>query len=226
MNSFKPTAARNPPSLNISGSAKIGGPPRNGRNLASMRNPSKLERVESLLERGVDFSSRTLALHGEIDQRRASQFLANISIINETPGPITVQLFSEGGEFSAGLAIFDAIRGSINPVTVEGTGEVSSMAAVVLQAGHKRVLTPEARLMIHNVYISMQGQEKFTSHYLRNYSREIEALSARYQAILVERTKLSVRQVKAWCEKEHYLSAKDAVRFGFADEIKGIGHGK
>lgn len=188
-----------------------------------MRNPSKLERVESLLEKGVDFSTRTLALHGELTQEKASEFLANISIMNETQGPIRVQLFSEGGDFSAGLAIYDAIKGSANPVTIEGTGEVSSMAAVVLQAAHKRVLTPEARLMIHNVYVIMPGGgEKFTSHYLRNYSKEIAALSDRYQRILAERTGMSLRKIRRWCESERYLSAAEAVRLGFADEIKGI----
>lgn len=170
----------------------------------------------------MDFSTRTLALHGELDQDKASQFLANMSIMDETPGPIRVQLFSEGGDFSAGLAIFDAVRGSPNIVTIEGTGEVSSMASVVLQAGHRRILTPEARLMIHNVYVVMPDREKFTSHYLRNYSQEIDALSARYQRILAERTGLPPEQVKLWCETEHYLSAQDAVRLGFADEIKGI----
>lgn len=180
---------------------------------------SKAERIRSITEDGVDFPTRTIYLHGEIDREKFTQFSTNLKIMNESKGPITIDLFSEGGDYAAGFATYDAIKASKNPVTIEGTGEIFSMAAVIFQGGDKRLLTPESRIMIHNVYVVMPD-EKLTSQYLKRYAREIDALSRRYQHVLVEKTGLPIRTIRAWCEKEKYMSAQEAVQLGFADGIK------
>ena len=180
---------------------------------------TKSDRLKEMIESGMDYRTRTIYLHGEIDREGFSHFSANLKLLNENKGPICVEIFSEGGEYAAGFAVFDAISLSSNPIDTVGTGEVSSIAAVVFQAGKKRILTPEARLMIHNVYVVMPD-EKFTSHDLKRYSNEISILSSRYHQVLADRSGLSINKIRSWCEKEKYMSAKEAVKFGLADEIK------
>jgi len=179
------------------------------------------DRINSINNFGLDKDKRTIYLYGDITRERGWQFLINLDILNESDGDIIVKLFSTGGDYAAGFAMFDAIKASKNKVVVEGTGEIFSMAVIILQAGYVRLLTPSSRLMIHNVFVSVTD-EKLTSHYIARYGKEMSELSLRYQQVLTQRTGLSTRKIRAWCEQEKYLDAKMAVQIGFADKIIGV----
>lgn len=178
------------------------------------------ERAAEAVEGGADFRRRLIYLHGEIETDTATKLITNLHVIDETDGPIHVHLNSVGGDVGAGMAIYDALRCARNEVIIEGSGEVASMATIVLQAGDKRILTPETRLMVHNVYVEMTGLQRMDSTYFAVYAKEISELSVRYYSILAEHTELSARRLKAMCQRETYLSAAEAVAMGFADEIK------
>lgn len=181
---------------------------------------SRSDRAEAIIQSNADFQRRRIYLLGEIDTEQATKIIAHLDVMDETPGPIFLRLFSVGGEVPAGFAIYDALRLAHNHITVEGTGEVSSMAAIVLQGGDHRVITAETRIMIHNVYVEMSGHQKLESSYLGVYSKEISDLSDRYHNVVAEHSGLPIEKVREMCRRETYMSAQEAVDLQIADEIR------
>lgn len=177
------------------------------------------ERAAEAIEGSVDFKRRRIYLHGEIETATATKLITNLHILDETDASIRVHMFSVGGDVAAGLAIYDALRCAKSRVIIEAGGEVASMATIVLQAGDERVLYPETRVMIHNVYVEMNGLQRMDSSYFAVYAREICELSRRYYRILAEHTGQSERRLRSMCQRETYLSAQEALALGFADSI-------
>lgn len=184
-----------------------------------MKTLSKGERSQEFIDRGVDFETRTLSLVGAIDREKFTQLKSNLRILKETNEPIILQLYSEGGDYFAGMAIFDELKSSDNSIIIEATGEIYSAAVAVLQAGDERILTPNTRFMIHNVWTA--SEEHVTLADLRRLTKEVHYLSKRYYNILSHKSGLSIATIRKLCEKETYFDAEQAVKFGFADKIKG-----
>jgi ATP-dependent Clp protease protease subunit len=89
------------------------------------------------------------------------------------------------------------------------------MAALILQAADKRIMTPECRFMIHNGSVGMEA----TVGQVRALSKEIEFLTQKYYKTLSVRSGVSIAQIKEMCDKETFLSADQAVKMGFADKV-------
>lgn len=136
--------------------------------------------------------------------------------LDATSGPIRVFLNSEGGEEPAGYALHDAIKMCRNHVTIEGYGSVWSIAAAVFQAGDRRLLAPNSLLMVHNGFtgekLKRQDEVLVEAERLRRHN-------TRYYKILSDASGQPVDRVKAWCRRETYFLAGEAVAAGFADEI-------
>lgn len=164
-------------------------------------------------------SDRRIFLCGSIDEDKLAPFMVALRALDSEPGkasPITIVLSSEGGSENAGYAMYDAIRACRNPVIIEGYGAVMSIAALVLQAGSSRLLSPESRFMIHNGTIGLGRLDQRT---LVSVGKETARNNKRYYRVLAEHSGLSQKKVEQYCDRETYLSAEQAVGLGFADAI-------
>lgn len=180
--------------------------------------PLELEdRARAAVEYGADFASRTLFLCGSVDEVMAGKLLASLAILDSTPGSITVRIMSGGGEVSSGFAIYDALRRSKNEVVTEGFGEVQSMAAVILQAGARRMLSPTCRLMVHDPTLTLDAT--LGVNLLKVRVREAKLDVHAYQLALAQRSGLPRAEVARLCAAETYLTAREAVRVNFADGV-------
>ena len=118
------------------------------------------EVVKEVFEYGLDVSTRTVYLSqvldsltndGEINSITSANFIKGVRILNSINSkPIRAVLSSPGGSVTDGWGIYDAIKHSRAPVDIEVYGEAQSMAAIILQAGNKRLLHPYAVLMLHD----------------------------------------------------------------------------
>lgn len=72
--------------------------------------------------------------------------------------PITIIANNPGGDWYHGMAIFDAIKNCQSPVHVICRGYVMSMGSIILQAADHRIMSPNARMMIHD------GSDGFGGH--------------------------------------------------------------
>jgi len=175
----------------------------------------KGEKTESDNDLTFEEKLRTIYLVDEIDYSVLDDFLPCMDMLDSDPGPIRIVLSSPGGEVEPGFAMYEAIKMARNPVTIEGTGFVGSMAALVLQAGRKRLLSPLCRFMIHDGRASNDGVMKE----VLAFAKECQVQHQKYCEVLAQRTGMSVRKVKRYCNDETYMSAAQAVSLGFADGI-------
>ena len=116
---------------------------------------------------GLDVKNREIYLHGYIantdedpgvEYRMATSFYKNIRMLDAlSRDPIIIHMHSIGGNWSDGMAIYDAITLSRSYVTIVAYGQAESMSSIILQAADKRVMTPNSYFMLH--YGSLQEKE-------------------------------------------------------------------
>jgi len=166
-----------------------------------------------------ELKERRVWLIGEINVYRAGKVLLALSALSTSNEPIVVFLNSVGGDLAHALAIYDAItilrKGSLRVDTI-GIGLVASAAFILLQAGERRLLTPNSIVLIHEVASwtvgslsehedSLKGLRKFEDRCLR---------------ILAERSGKSVGKLrKMFARRELWLTADEAVKHKFADAL-------
>lgn len=163
----------------------------------------------------LEEESREIYLVGTVTTEKAGGILAAIRHLDKTNGPITLVVCSPGGEDGAGWVIYDALRLCNNQTIVQCYGECQSIAALVLQGGDIRLLSPHCRFMVHNGSLAFDA----TVTELRALVTEVEVLTQSYYKALCDRSGYTEEGIRELCDKETYLSAKETVDYGFADGI-------
>lgn len=163
-------------------------------------------------------SHRTLLLCGEITSELADTIVMEMEYLSlESPDDIFLYIDSPGGSVTAGLAIYDAMQRSRCDVVTVCFGMAASMAAVLLAAGTrgKRYCAPHGELMIHQVLGGMQGQasdiEIAAAHLLDRKSM--------LNRLLAEACNKPVETIRRDCDRDHYISAAEAIRYGLVDHL-------
>lgn len=167
----------------------------------------------------ADFSRRHLYLIGEITPELLYRFLISFHMMDICRGPITITLSSAGGNDSDGWAIYDTVQMANNDVTIVGLGTTQSIAALILQAGDRRLLTPQCRFMIHNGSLSLGHRDSIHAATVVAMSKEVQISIDRYHKALSDRSGCSMKEIRKFCRKETFFDAKSAVKNGFADGI-------
>ena len=177
-----------------------------------------------LNERAYDIYSRLLKerivfLDGEIDDARADLVVAQLLFLeNEDPKKdISLYINSPGGSVTAGLAIYDTIQCISPDVSTICMGQAASMAALILASGTegKRIILPSARVMIHQPWGGVQGQASDVSIHAKEIIR-LKKLSIEY---LARHTGREYDKVAADIERDHFMTAGDAVEYHIVDSI-------
>lgn len=177
-----------------------------------------------LNERAYDIYSRLLKerivfLDGEIDDARADLVVAQLLFLeNEDPKKdISLYINSPGGSVTAGLAIYDTIQCIAPDVSTICMGQAASMAALILACGTegKRIILPSARIMIHQPWGGVQGQASDVSIHAKEIIR-LKRLSIEY---LAKHTGQEYDKVAADIERDHFMTAADAVSYHIVDSI-------
>lgn len=188
------------------------------------------QRIGATLGTSVDAFARRVYLIGEINEEAMYRFITSFQVLDSTLGQISITLASPGGAEAAGWGIYDAIKLAANPVTIDGFGGVFSIAACIFQAATTRRLAPQSRFMIHNGSVLIDGG--LGANEAIGMGEEVKRNNSRYHKILQARSNLTFDEVSDMCRDETFLSAEEAVKYGFADEIisyrpaKKIGKGK
>lgn len=175
-------------------------------------------------ERSYDIYSRLLNdriifLSGEINDAVANTVVAQLIYLEaDNPNkPIYIYINSPGGSVSAGLAIYDTMNYIKCEVSTICIGMAASMAAVLLSSGAKgkRFCLPNSEVMIHQPLGGMQGQASD----IKIQAEHILMLKEKLNRILAENTGNSIAQIERDTDRDNYLSAQDALRYGLIDKI-------
>lgn len=163
-------------------------------------------------------NERKIYLDTEINAAAASQIIAQLEYLDkQSASDIWLYINSPGGSVSAGLAIVDAMRRCRSDIATVCTGVAASMASVISSCGTKgkRYITPFAEIMIHQPLGGISGQasdiERAAVHITNTKSVLMKLLS--------ETTGQTMEQVTADCDRDSYMNAEAAIRYGIADKV-------
>ncbi len=175
-------------------------------------------------ERSYDIFSRLLndriiMLSEEVNDTTASLIVAQLLYL-EAQDPdkdIMFYINSPGGSVSAGLAIYDTMQYIKPDVSTICVGMAASMGAFLLSSGAKgkRMVLPNAKVMIHQVLGGAQGQ----CSDVQIQAEEMRKTKDRLNAILAANTGKSIEEIERDCDRDHYLSAEEAQAYGLVDQV-------
>ena len=175
-------------------------------------------------ERAYDIYSRLLKervvfLVGEVNDHSANLIVAQMLFLeSENPDKdIHFYINSPGGSVTAGMAIYDTMQFIKPNVSTLCIGQAASMGAFLLAAGEKgkRFCLPNSRVMIHQPLGGFRGQASD----VEIHAREILYLKQRLNQLLAQHTGQSIETIERDTDRDNFLSALDAVKYGMADQV-------
>ena len=175
-------------------------------------------------ERAYDIYSRLLKdrivmLQGEINDYVSSIIVAQLLFLEaENPEKdIYLYINSPGGVVTSGMAIYDTMNYIKPDVVTICLGQAASMGAFLLSSGTKgkRFALPHARIMIHQPLGGAQGQATD----IEIHAKEILRMKKELNKILAENTGQSVRKIEKDTERDFFMSAEEAMKYGLIDKV-------
>lgn len=175
-------------------------------------------------ERAFDIYSRLLKeriifISGPIDDDVANMIIAQILFLQaEDRGKeANIYINSPGGIVTAGLAIYDTMQFVDMSISTICLGQASSMGALLLAAGDKgkRFALPNSRIMIHQPLGGAQGQATD----IEIQAQEILRMKHLINDILATHTGQPLSKVVEDTDRDFFLSAEEAKKYGLIDEV-------
>lgn len=178
-------------------------------------------------ERSYDIFSRLLAdriifLGEEVNEATAGLVTAQLLFLEAQDPEKDIQLYinSPGGSITAGFAIYDTMQYIKCDVSTICIGLAASFGAFLLAGGAKgkRIALPNAEIMIHQPAIHGNGVQGQATD-IRIVSDHIQKSKQRLNRILAENTGKTPEQIAIDTERDHYMSAREALEYGLIDRI-------
>lgn len=175
-------------------------------------------------ERAYDIYSRLLKdriifLSGPIDDGVANTVVAQMLFLEmEDPDrDIMLYINSPGGSISAGMAIYDTMKYLKCEVSTLCIGMAASMGAFLLAAGAKgkRKALPNSEIMIHQPLGGAEGQATD----VLIHAEHMRFIKQRMTEELAKNTGKPVKTVEKDTERDNFMTAEQALKYGIIDEI-------
>jgi len=176
-------------------------------------------------ERAFDIYSRLLNerivfLGTPVTEDIANLIVAQlIHLESEDPDKdISIYINSPGGSVYAGLAIYDTMQYIKPDVQTICVAVAMSMGALLLAGGAagKRMALPNAKILIHQVWTGQFGGQASD---VEIRAREVLDLKKRVEQILADHSGQSLERVAADTDRDHFMTATEAVEYGLIDEV-------
>jgi len=142
----------------------------------------------------------------------------------DSEDPIQMYINSPGGQVYAGMAIYDTMQMIPNPISTLAVGMTASFATVLLTAGTKgqRYALPHATIHMHQPLGGASGQASD----IEIQAKEILRLKDRLNEILSKHTGQTVKAIERDTNRDFFLDAEGAVKYGLVDQVMEHPEGK
>lgn len=175
------------------------------------------ERVYDIYSRLL--KERIIFLGGPIDDDVANIIIAQLLFLQSESDKEDVKFYinSPGGSVTATLAIYDTMRHIKPNVSTVCVGQAASGAAILLAGGKggKRYALENSRVMIHQPLGGIEGQATD----IKIHAEEILKIKDRLNVILAQNTKKSKKEVEEDTERDRFMTAQEAKKYGIIDKI-------
>jgi ATP-dependent Clp protease protease subunit len=185
--------------------------------------PTVLEKTQ-YGERAYDIYSRLLKeriifIGGPIDDTTANLVIAQLIFLEneDSKKDITMYINSPGGSVTAGMAIIDTMHFIRPDVSTVCVGMAASMGAMILSQGTKgkRFTLPNAEVMIHQPMGGTEGQATDIAITAKHILQTRDTL----YKMLAKSTEKSLDQIAKDAERDYFMTAEEAKKYGIVDEI-------
>ena len=175
-------------------------------------------------ERSYDIFSRLLneriiMLSDEVNDATASLVVAQLLYLEGQDPDKDIHLYinSPGGSISAGMAIYDTMQFIKCDVSTICIGMAASMGSFLLAAGAKgkRMTLPNSEIMIHQPMGGTKGQASD----IKIQADHILFICNRMNRLLAEMTGQPLETIERDTDRDNWLTAEDAVKYGLVDKI-------
>lgn len=185
--------------------------------------PTVLEKTQ-FGERAYDIYSRLLKeriifVGGVVDDTMANLIIAQLIFLEneDSKKDITMYVNSPGGSVQSGLAIIDTMHFIKPDVSTVCTGLAASMGAMILSQGAKgkRFALPNSEVMIHQPLSGVEGQASDIEIKAKHIVRIKDSL----YKMLSKSTGKSIEQITKDADRDNWMTAEEAKKYGIVDEI-------
>lgn len=175
-------------------------------------------------ERSYDIYSRLLKervifIVGQVEDHMANLVVAQMLFLeSENPDKdIHLYINSPGGSVTAGMSIYDTMQFIKPNVSTMCIGQACSMGAFLLNAGAegKRFCLPNSRVMIHQPSGGAQGQATD----IQIQANNIQETKDRLNRIMAKHSGQTFEQVARDTERDNFMSAEEAMKYGLIDKV-------
>lgn len=184
--------------------------------------PTVIEKTNNS-ERSYDLYSRLLQdriilISDEINDKTASIVVGELLYLDSlNHDDISIYINSPGGSVTSGMAIYDTMNFVKSDVSTICIGMAASMAAFLLSSGKKgkRYILPNSEVMIHQPLGGAEGQ----ATEIKIAAERILTLRDKLNKILSKNTEKDLKIIEQDTERDHFLSADEALKYGIVDKI-------
>ena len=197
-----------------------------------------------LHEYNVHVGTREIFLHGYLDieayeqeepgveYRMATRFIKNLVLVQQQGDEnILIHQHTIGGNWNDGIAIYDAIKACPCLTTILAYAHARSMSSITLQAADRRVLMPNAEVVIHLGWIVLSDRNRAV-YSQADYAKKTDATMLRIYAHRCKhgkffKGKMTPKEITAYIDgqlkakTDWIMTAEEAVFYGFADGVFG-----
>ena len=168
-----------------------------------------------------------------VEYRMSVNFIKNLRALDlANSDDILIHMHSVGGEWTDGMAIFDAIKMCRSKITIIAYGQAESMSSIIFQSADKRLITPNTYFMSHfgssgagGGYLDGQNWIKYEK-YICDVMLDVYAERCKKGKYFVEKygRNPDLEKVKTFLYRklksgDWYINSEEAVYYGFADRI-------
>jgi len=155
------------------------------------------------------------------DFQMSDHFIKAITYLDSrSSDPIYIHMNNLGGDWYHGMAIYDAIVSSRCHVTITAWGQAMSMGSIILQAADLRILSPNAIMMIHDGFESINGSSKTAENWAKESKKSRYKMYEIYQDKMKKKLpKITIKKIEKLCSHDTIYSAQQAVDIGLADSV-------
>nr|DAF29308.1 MAG TPA: Putative ATP dependent Clp protease [Caudoviricetes sp.] len=145
-----------------------------------------------------------------------------VSTLLDGADEVEVNINSNGGDVFAASEIYTLLSQHSGMVTVNIQGLAASAASVIAMAGDVVHISPTAQIMIHKAWTIADGNADDMAH----TSEFLDGIDDSIMNAYVVKTGLDKSELSNMMAKETWLTANQAVDYGFADDVMDFGRSK
>lgn len=176
------------------------------------------------IERAYDIYSRLLKdriifLGEPINDHTANIIIAQFLFLDAEDKNKDIKFYinTPGGSVTSGMAIYDTMQYVKCDVATICVGMAASMGATLLASGAKgkRFALPNSEVMIHQVMGGTEGQASD----IKIRAEHILKTKEKLNKILAKHTGQNVAKIDKDTDRDHFMSAEEAKKYGIIDKI-------